>query len=411
MKTPLLFFFSMWFCMLNSASDAYAQPGSKTPIIYESRTPNGLWTAPSTWTATQNGVPVPDSYPVSGANNIITINSTVRLNTDYAVGDDDGLLTITPTGTLVDAGGHTLTIGDIRGNSKERLRVQSRSGGNALDLFKISFIKAIGTLAAPIQTSSCVTIANSTVLSAPSSITIGGNLTITQGNTAVEGLDGQGRGTLRVEGSIIATPGAVRNFIAANIFANNTPFDCAAGPLPVELISFSARLEQAQVNLQWATASEMNAASFVVERSSDGKNFSTVATVAAAGTSAVRHDYPATDYGMRNGLNYYRLKQVDLDGTFSYTQVVPVQVGSATSKVEAYGSQGNLNVLVQVLGALQQLRVLDTMGRVLYTETLAAAPTELVKRSIPMAAAETRVYIVQAVTSEGVISKKFATTP
>lgn len=381
------------------------------PITYESRTPNGLWTDPGTWTATQNGVPVPNSYPVPGANNIITINNTVRLDTDYAVGDDDGLLIISATGTLVDVGGNTLTIGDIRGNAKERIRVQSRSGGNALDLFKISFIKATGTLAAPIQTSSCVTIANNTTLFAPSSITIGGNLIITQGNTALEGLDGQGRGTLRVEGSIIATPGAVRNYVATNLLANNTPFDCAAGPLPVELISFSARLEGAQVNLRWATASETNATSFVVERSSDGKSFSTVATVLAAGTSAVRHDYQATDNGMRNGLNYYRLKQVDLDGTFSYTPVVPVQVGNATSKLEAYGSQGKLNVIVQVPGALQQLRVLDTMGRVLYTETVAAAATELVKRSIPMAAGETRVYIVQAITSEGVISKKFATTP
>ncbi|UOG73716.1 T9SS type A sorting domain-containing protein [Hymenobacter tibetensis] len=181
-------------------------------------------------------------------------------------------------------------------------------------------------------------------------------------------------------------------------------------PLPVELISFDAKYNNSQVVLRWATASEKDALNFAVERSSDAKNFSPVAVVQAAGNSSTRRDYEATDRNVRNGLSYYRLKQTDLDGTFTYSPVVPVQVGddAQPQRLEAYGDQGNLNIVLQMPGTVQQLRVLDMMGRVLYTESIPEGATGLVTRSVPMGS-ENRVYMVQAVTSEGVVSKKFAT--
>ncbi|UOQ65116.1 hypothetical protein [Hymenobacter volaticus] len=178
----------------------------------------------------------------------------------------------------------------------------------------------------------------------------------------------------------------------------------------MELVSFDAKYDNNQVIVRWATASEKDAATFSVERSSDGKNFSSVAVVPAAGTSATRREYEAIDRSMRSGLNYYRLKQTDLDGTFTYSQVLPVQVGETQQKLEAYGSQGNLNIVMQTPGTLQQLRVLDPMGRVLYSETLSEGATGLVTRTVPMTGgAESRVYMIQAVTSQGVVNKKFMT--
>ncbi len=97
-----------------------------------------------------------------------------------------------------------------------------------------------------------------------------------------------------------------------------------ANPLPVELAAFTATAEgPAVVRLAWATASEKNSASFEVERSLDGRNFSSVSTVAAAGSSSSARVYGFLDAKLPTGtaLLYYRLKQVDADGTFAYSLV------------------------------------------------------------------------------------------
>ncbi|MDF7813723.1 hypothetical protein P1X16_20255 [Hymenobacter sp. YC55] len=243
-----------------------------------------------------------------------------------------------------------------------------------------------------------------------SSLEVKGNLNVTQGNSSINaGFPAQG--SLRVTGRVLGNPNALRNLNFANVIVDGVNIDCEAlAPLPVELVSFSAKYDNKQVVVRWATASEKDAANFSVERSSDGKNFSSVALVPAAGTSAARREYEAVDHSMRSGLNYYRLKQTDLDGTFTYSQVIPVQVGETAQQLEAYGSQGSLNIVMQTPGTLQQLRVLDAMGRVLYTETLSDGATGLVTRTVPMTGgAENRVYMVQAVTSQGVVNKKFMT--
>ncbi len=85
--------------------------------------------------------------------------------------------------------------------------------------------------------------------------------------------------------------------------------------LPVELLAFDAQAEGATVQLIWATASETNSAHFAVERSTDGANWSTIATLSAAGNSSSRIEYATRDEHPVRGLAYYRLNQVDMDGT------------------------------------------------------------------------------------------------
>lgn len=408
MKTTLLNAFLVFFCLLSSAVDLRAQ------ITYVSKTPRGLWTDPNTWNAFEaNGTPVPNSFPAPNANNIVLINNDVRLNTDYRVAGDNGSLIITEQGSLSHTGQFTLTVGDQQGSpfAQQRISVAAREGV-AMNLYKLEFIKALGTIGAEVRTASCLTITNNTNLTIPTTLVINGNLVIDQGNTSANG--GSSGGTILVRGALDAATNATRNYARITIIAQNDPNisrNCnVLVPLPVELVSFSAKYDNKQVVVRWATASEKDAANFSVERSSDGKNFSSVALVPAAGTSATRREYEAIDRSMRSGLNYYRLKQTDLDGTFTYSQVLPVQVGEAVQQLEAYGSQGNLNIVMQTPGTLQQLRVLDPMGRVLYSETLSEGATGLVTRSVPMAAGTgSRVYMVQAVTSQGVVNKKFMT--
>jgi hypothetical protein len=97
----------------------------------------------------------------------------------------------------------------------------------------------------------------------------------------------------------------------------------------VTLVSFTAERLGADGLLRWATASEVNNAYFQVESSDDGRTFQPLGRVAGAGTSSQVHSYRFTDAGLaRYGapLIYYRLRQVDLDGTSAYSPVRTVQV-------------------------------------------------------------------------------------
>ncbi len=91
--------------------------------------------------------------------------------------------------------------------------------------------------------------------------------------------------------------------------------------LPVTLYSFAVQKQDDKVKITWATAQESNSRNFVVEHSTDGMHWLAIATVAAAGNSSVRTNYIAYDNTPANGINYYRLKQVDKDNSSTYSVV------------------------------------------------------------------------------------------
>lgn len=88
-----------------------------------------------------------------------------------------------------------------------------------------------------------------------------------------------------------------------------------SGALPVTLLSFTAKPEGDRVQLAWATTSERDADRFVVERSADLGEYVAVGEVAAKGTTDARQYYGLTDTQPLPGNNYYRLRQIDRDGT------------------------------------------------------------------------------------------------
>ncbi|GAB3542004.1 hypothetical protein GCM10027443_42130 [Pontibacter brevis] len=118
----------------------------------------------------------------------------------------------------------------------------------------------------------------------------------------------------------------------------NSSFDAVRGevqlnstvtPLPVELMSFKATVQGSKAQLTWVTASEKDNSHFEVETSLNGvHSFEKVGRVASKTTnSSIRTSYEFThNLGNANGIRYYRLKQVDLDGTSSYSKVVAVTV-------------------------------------------------------------------------------------
>ena len=98
-------------------------------------------------------------------------------------------------------------------------------------------------------------------------------------------------------------------------------------PLPIRLLSFTATpTENSSVKLDWATASETDNDFFTVERSRDGRTWNAVKEIAGAGNSSLQINYTAVDTSPYYGLSYYRLKQTDFDGQFSYSQIRSVSI-------------------------------------------------------------------------------------
>lgn len=118
--------------------------------------------------------------------------------------------------------------------------------------------------------------------------------------------------------------------ITATNVSTFSPFTLAstttANPLPIDLLYFNARPNGKVVDLTWATASEKNNDYFTVERSRDGVRFDPVLQVSGAGTSTERLQYFDTDIRPLPGVSYYRLRQTDFDGAFSFSSVVAVQM-------------------------------------------------------------------------------------
>ena len=98
--------------------------------------------------------------------------------------------------------------------------------------------------------------------------------------------------------------------------------------LPVELISFDAKTKGKAVELTWVTASEIDNAYFEVQRSVNGVHFERIATVQGAGNSTAIIDYTIMDENPVVGNSYYRLKQVDFDGTSDFSKIISVHYRS-----------------------------------------------------------------------------------
>ncbi len=105
--------------------------------------------------------------------------------------------------------------------------------------------------------------------------------------------------------------------------------------LPVELVSFTGTNEGERNRLNWVTSSEINTAKFIIEESADGNNWTYLGETNAAGNSNTSLSYQYFDESVLIGNNFYRLKITDLDGTYSYSQVINIKVNEVHSNVLA----------------------------------------------------------------------------
>ncbi len=137
-------------------------------------------------------------------------------------------------------------------------------------------------------------------------------------------------------------------------------------PLPVELTSFTATTNGKEVILNWTTATELNNQGFEIQRSTEGKEFYSVGFVNGHGTINEQHNYSYSDRNLDNGKYNYRLKQVDYDGSFEYSDVVEIEWRAFNSYLLeqnypnpfnptttiGFGLQNKSNVKITILNAI-----------------------------------------------------------
>ncbi len=192
-------------------------------------------------------------------------------------------------------------------------------------------------------------------------------------------------GNLRQDMRLIRSPGSIKNVTPSNPMANGAvnergTAEVAAGfynthwlvssefgnglgaesgfgaaseingaPLPVSLQYFRGRHIKAKHHLlEWATASEERSSHFELERSADGRNFTAIHQQEAAGFSSDLQQYSYHDKAPLMGVNYYRLRQVDLDGQFEYSQVITLLNDDDNSNVVIFPNPTDGLVQVQL---------------------------------------------------------------
>lgn len=142
-------------------------------------------------------------------------------------------------------------------------------------------------------------------------------------------------------------------------------------PLPVQLASFSAKAVGQDAQLMWRTVQELNNDHFVIERSFDGKTFSSVSQIQGQGTTTAATDYRFTDVqaGIKalGQVAYYRLRQVDTDGTTSYSTVQALSFVKAGASISLYPNPASTSATLDLSSlpvGSYQVTMVDAVGRV-----------------------------------------------
>jgi hypothetical protein len=141
-------------------------------------------------------------------------------------------------------------------------------------------------------------------------------------------------------------------------------------PLPVELVSFTGACDNGLINLTWQTASEFNSSHFDVEKSRDGENWQLLTKISSAGTSNELITYQSTDQNGTEGNNYFRLRQVDVDGTEKVYDPINVSCSEVTTGYFSSfpnPSGSSFQVIVnnkELIGACT-LNIVDASGKVI----------------------------------------------
>ena len=168
--------------------------------------------------------------------------------------------------------------------------------------------------------------------------------------------------------------GQTRSTLYPYIGADEIP----GSPLPVKLLSFSAQMNGKNIDLSWITASELNNTGFEIQRSNDGRVFENIRFIPAGNKTSTRNRYTYADQDPfaigGNNILYYRLKQMDADGSFSYSNIASVsQRASNTLKASSYPNPFHDHLSLKMAipaNTLVNIHITDIYGKSVYNQEL-----------------------------------------
>lgn len=203
------------------------------------------------------------------------------------------------------------------------------------------------------------------------------------------------------------TASTVTSFAAQSVYG---PFTLGSiVPLPLELLNFDAKYNNKTVDLKWITASEKNNDYFTVERTKDGKLFNEIAIVKGAGNSTSIHNYVAEDKNPANGISFYRLKQTDFNSSFSYSNLVAVEINNNLNALSYfYADAANSEILYMLAGEVDgdiKCDITDMFGRVVFSEDVISKGKEIIKLKLPEIAKG--IYSLRLSNNSYIVVKKF----
>jgi len=169
--------------------------------------------------------------------------------------------------------------------------------------------------------------------------------------------------------------------------------------LPVELISFTAAQKNNEVELDWSTASELNNDFFTIERAFDIEKFEEVTTVKGQGTINTKTNYSAVDESPLLGVSYYRLKQTDFDGKFTYSDLRKVEVSEIKTNFKVYPNpvidkKFNLELNGVAPGSEVPVRILDMQGASIFEASYQADQYGRIKTTVELDPVSSGMYLV-----------------
>ncbi|MEN0006639.1 MAG: lamin tail domain-containing protein, partial [Bacteroidota bacterium] len=204
-------------------------------------------------------------------------------------------------------------------------------------------------------------------------------------------------------GSFVQHSAITTNPVAFSPGADNTD----GSALPIELTYFQAKRVDDQVALTWQTSSEINNHYMTIERSQDGRAFQEIGRVEGAGTTNTSQNYSLIDQSPANGINYYRLRQVDFDGTMDYSEVVSVDFKAAGNELTVRPTEASTWVTLELSAGFPEngnLQVFDLNGRLLYQQEVAAGAPAMDLDVRNFAAGQ---YVVRLVAGSMVETQRF----
>lgn len=164
--------------------------------------------------------------------------------------------------------------------------------------------------------------------------------------------------------------------------------------LPVEILNFKAvEHDNNSVLLSWQTAWEKDNDVFVLEKGAEGRNFKEFARVTGKGNSGSIISYKTFDYAPGAGTNYYRLKQVDFDGTMTYSPIRIVYIAKGMNELSVFPNPtSDLLILQTNTSDLKNYQIVDISGKVLESKPITSN-----RMQIDISKLQPAIYIVNII--------------